>query len=63
MLMSLSGYFASDRMIDGFKDKLAKKNLFGRDLNKSGIQKDKPPVPESLGIVTSIIFLCCSICQ
>jgi hypothetical protein len=35
--MSLSGYFISDMMISRFGNELAKKNMFGRDLNKSGI--------------------------
>ena len=37
LLLSLSGYFISDKMIDSFKGDLANKNLFGRDLNKAGI--------------------------
>jgi UDP-N-acetylglucosamine--dolichyl-phosphate N-acetylglucosaminephosphotransferase len=35
--------------------------LFGRDLNKAGVQNDKKPVPEAIGIVTSIVFLIASI--
>lgn len=63
LLMSICGYVISDKMIDAFKEKLCEKGQFGRDLNKAGVQKEKVKVPESLGIVTSISFLCCSICQ
>lgn len=51
----------SDKLIESFKGTLEKKGLFGRDLNKAGEQKDKKPVPEALGIVTSIVFLIASI--
>ncbi len=42
--MSAVAFYVSDKMIDSFKDTLQKKGLFGRDLNKAGIQKDKKPV-------------------
>ena len=42
--VSVLGYLLSDKMIEAFKESLEKKGLFGRDLNKAGIQKDKKPV-------------------
>ena len=41
---SFVGYYASDQLIEAFKDTLCKKGLLGRDLNKAGIQKEKKPV-------------------
>jgi hypothetical protein len=41
---AMVGYFISDSLISAFKDTLAKKGLFGRDLNKAGIQREKKPV-------------------
>jgi UDP-N-acetylglucosamine--dolichyl-phosphate N-acetylglucosaminephosphotransferase len=60
---SVFAYWISDKLIITFKDQLRDKGLFGRDLNKSGIQKYKKPVPEALGIVISIIFLVITIQQ
>jgi len=34
----------SDKLIDAFKESLEKKGLFGRDLNKAGVQAEKKPV-------------------
>jgi len=42
--VSLLAYYISDKLIDAFKESLEKKGLFGRDLNKTGVQKDKKPV-------------------
>ena len=42
--VSVAAFWITDKMIDAFKDSLEKKGLFGRDLNKAGIQKDKKPV-------------------
>ena len=42
--VSMFAYYISDKLIDSFKENLQKKGLFGRDLNKAGIQKDKKPV-------------------
>ena len=44
ILVSVFAYYLSDKMIYAFKDRLCRKGLFGRDLNKAGIQKDKQPV-------------------
>lgn len=41
---SVFAYWISDKLIITFKDQLCAKGLFGRDLNKSGIQKYKKPV-------------------
>jgi UDP-N-acetylglucosamine--dolichyl-phosphate N-acetylglucosaminephosphotransferase len=60
---SVFAYWISDKLIITFKDQLCAKGLFGRDLNKSGIQKYKKPVPEALGIVISIVFLIITIQQ
>ena len=59
--VSFIAFYVSDKLIESFKGTLEKKGLFGRDLNKAGEQKDKKPVPEALGIVTSIVFLIASI--
>ena len=42
--VSLAGFHISDKLIDAFKDSLRNKGLFGRDLNKAGVQKNKKPV-------------------
>ena len=42
--LSAFGYHLCDKLIDLFKESLEKKGLFGRDLNKAGVQKDKKPV-------------------
>ena len=55
--VSVAGYFITDRMIPAFQDSLRDKGLFGRDLNKAGVQQNKEKVPEALGIVSSIVFL------
>lgn len=55
--VSICAFYISDKLIESFKENLQKKGLFGRDLNKAGIQKDKKPVPEALGIIISITFL------
>jgi hypothetical protein len=54
---SVFAYWISDKLILTFNERLRDKGLFGRDLNKAGIQKYKKPVPEALGIVISIVFL------
>ena len=41
---SVFAYWISDKLIMTFKDQLRDKGLFGRDLNKAGIQKYKKPV-------------------
>ena len=41
---SVFAYWISDKLIVTFKDQLRDKGLFGRDLNKAGIQKYKKPV-------------------
>jgi len=38
-------------------------DLFGKDLNKPGSKEDKPPIPESLGVVCGTIFIVCTILQ
>ena len=42
--VSLIGFHISDQLIGAFKDSLRNKGLFGRDLNKAGVQKNKKPV-------------------
>ena len=59
--ISCLAFYTSDKLIESFQGTLEKKGLFGRDLNKAGEQKDKKPVPEALGIVTSIVFMITSI--
>lgn len=43
-MISILAYFVSENGIGQFKDSLAKRGLFGKDLNKAGIQAAKPPV-------------------
>jgi hypothetical protein len=42
--VSVAAYLISDKLIDAFKESLEKKGLFGRDLNKAGVQAEKKPV-------------------
>ena len=42
--VSFAGFHISDKLIDSFKDGLKNKGLFGRDLNKAGVQRNKKPV-------------------
>lgn len=35
--------------------------MFGKDLNKPGAKEDKPPVPESLGVVSGTVYIVCVI--
>lgn len=63
LIMSIGTYVLCDKLIPIFQSSLEKKGLFGRDLNKAGVQSEKDPVPEALGIVISIIFLCSTILQ
>ena len=44
IFISIVGFYLCDKLIDLFKESLEKKGLFGRDLNKAGVQKDKKPV-------------------
>ena len=44
IMVSIAAYYLSDMLILGFQDTLVKKGLFGRDLNKAGVQKEKKPV-------------------
>ena len=57
IVTSVAAYFVSSSLIGAFKDKLCENGLFGRDLNKSGEQRYKLPVPEARGIVISIVLL------
>ena len=41
---SVFAYWLTDKLIYAFKDNLCEKGQFGRDLNKSGIQRFKKPV-------------------
>lgn len=41
---SIIAFFICQALIESFKDMLRDKGLFGRDLNKAGIQKYKQPV-------------------
>ena len=42
--VSIIAFLISDKLIDAFKESLEKKGLFGRDLNKTGVQSEKKPV-------------------
>jgi hypothetical protein len=57
VLLGILAYYATDSLIGIGKELLLKAGLFGKDLNKAGKKEDKPPVPEGLGIVPSIIYL------
>jgi UDP-N-acetylglucosamine--dolichyl-phosphate N-acetylglucosaminephosphotransferase len=55
--ISVSAFYASTHLIEKFKDTLCAKNLFGKDLNKSGVKETKPKVPEALGLMPAVVFL------
>ena len=44
IVMSLLAFFVTNSLIGQFKDTLANKGLFGKDLNKAGNRDDKPKV-------------------
>lgn len=44
LVISILAYFVSENGIGQFKDSLAKRGIFGKDLNKAGLRDAKPPV-------------------
>lgn len=44
IFVSIIGFFLTDSLIDAFKDTLAQRGLFGKDLNKAGEKETKEPV-------------------
>lgn len=44
IFVSIVGFFLTDSLIDAFKDTLAQRGLFGKDLNKAGEKESKEPV-------------------
>lgn len=63
IMLSLLGYYISETLIVTFKDTLIKRGIQGRDLNKAGQKREKPPVAEALGIVVSIVFMLITVPQ
>ncbi|KAL3689472.1 hypothetical protein R1sor_015781 [Riccia sorocarpa] len=61
LLMSIGGYFLTVRLIPVASKYLLRKNMFGYDINKKGSEAGTLKVPESLGLVTGIVFLAVAI--
>ncbi|KAK8916581.1 hypothetical protein KSP39_PZI023185 [Platanthera zijinensis] len=55
--MSFAGFFLSLKMIPVAARYLLRRNLFGYDINKNGTPQGLIRVPESLGIVISIVYI------
>ncbi|KAF3327460.1 UDP-N-acetylglucosamine--dolichyl-phosphate N-acetylglucosaminephosphotransferase [Carex littledalei] len=55
--MSLGGLVITVRLIPVAARYLLRRNLFGYDINKRGTSQGSVKVPETLGIVTAIVFL------
>ncbi|KAK8965233.1 hypothetical protein KSP40_PGU019017 [Platanthera guangdongensis] len=55
--MSFAGFFLSLKMIPVAARYLLRRNLFGYDINKNGTPQGMIRVPESLGIVISIVYI------
>ncbi|CAI9099777.1 OLC1v1036646C2 [Oldenlandia corymbosa var. corymbosa] len=56
-VLSLFGFFLTQRMIPVAAKYVSRRNLFGYDINKKGTPQGTVKVPESLGIVVGIVFL------
>ncbi len=56
-LISLLAYYTTVRLIPVFQHYSLKAGLHGRDLNKPGDKESKPLVPESLGVVSGVVFI------
>mmetsp|Transcript_39117 Transcript_39117/g.100164 ORF Transcript_39117/g.100164 Transcript_39117/m.100164 type:complete len:135 (+) Transcript_39117:197-601(+) len=65
VVISLLGFFFTSKLIPPFSELTEKAGLKGRDINKKGLKnengKDDLVIPESLGVVPGIVFLCCAI--
>jgi len=61
LFLGVLSFWTTGKIIGIGKQLLLRAKLFGKDLNKAGVKEDKPPVPEGLGIVPSIIFLMAAI--
>ncbi|BBN08021.1 UDP-N-acetylglucosamine--dolichyl-phosphate N-acetylglucosaminephosphotransferase [Marchantia polymorpha subsp. ruderalis] len=57
LVMSIGGFFLTIMLIPVASRYLLRKNMFGYDINKKGSEAGTLKVPESLGLVTGIVFL------
>eukprot|EP00056_Hartaetosiga_gracilis_P000944 m.41453 g.41453 ORF g.41453 m.41453 type:complete len:421 (-) comp10426_c0_seq1:20-1282(-) len=53
LFLSIGGGVVCFRLVPAVRDLFIKANLYGKDLNK----KDKPQIPESLGVVCGTVYL------
>jgi len=59
--ISLISYYACLILIPKLRGYMVVSKITGKDLNKTGEKKDKPAIPEAMGIVTCVVFLIDSI--
>jgi UDP-N-acetylglucosamine--dolichyl-phosphate N-acetylglucosaminephosphotransferase len=57
--LSTVGFFATVSIIPVVARANARKNLFGRDINKRGTPAGEVPIPESLGLATGLVHIVC----
>ena len=57
--LSTVGFLATVSIIPVVARANARKNLFGRDINKRGTPAGEVPIPESLGLATGLVHIVC----
>ena len=57
--VSIAGYRWTVYLVPKLEGRLQKAGLFGKDINKKGIEAGERPVPESLGLAPGVVSLGC----
>lgn len=57
--VSIFGFYITKAVIPKVKGKFLKANLFGMDINKKGTEAGEKKIPESLGLISGVVFLVC----
>ena len=55
--VSLISYYGIRHSVPHLRGYMLECDIIGKDLNKTGTRDTKPPIPEAMGIVSSIFFL------
>lgn len=50
-------FYGIRHLVPHLKGYMLSQDIIGKDLNKTGTKDTKPPIPEAMGIVSSIFFL------
>lgn len=61
ILISVASYYVTIDLIPKLKGYMVTAGITGKDIHKTGSLESKKPIPEAMGIVSSLIFLLCSI--